>query len=70
MEIIRVNAPLPKGMLEYFNYQTGEGSGAHHIATMSAAPYISFLLGYHRDRTDGAIGKFQPDKSVAQQALV
>lgn len=47
--IIRSNSPLPKGIMEYFNYQTGEGSGAHHIATMSAAPYLSFLLGHHRE---------------------
>ena len=70
LEIIRLNAPLPKGMMEYFNYQTGEGSGAHHIATMSAAPYLSFLLGYHRERTDKAALKMRPVKPVAHQVLV
>lgn len=52
LDVIRANDPLPAGFMEYFNYQTGAGSGAHHIATMSAAPYLAMFLGYHRLGTD------------------
>jgi hypothetical protein len=48
-DLIESNLPLPRGIMEYFNYMTGEGSGAHHIATMSAAPLLSFLQGHHRE---------------------
>jgi hypothetical protein len=50
-DILRANLPLPNGIMEYYNYQTGEGSGAHHIATMSAAPYLSFVMGHHLETT-------------------
>jgi hypothetical protein len=61
--LIESNLPLPRGIMEYFNYQTGEGSGAHHIATMSAAPLLSFLQGHHRESVLGL-----PAKSVSAAA--
>ena len=69
IEIIRENAPLPNGIMEYYNYQTGEGSGAHHIATMSAAPYLSFLLGHHREKLGQNEGEFVSSEVVPLRAV-
>lgn len=52
------NHPHPNGIMEYYNYMTGEGSGAHHIATMSAAPFLSFLQSHHHVTLGGLGNKF------------
>jgi glycogen debranching enzyme len=47
-ELIRAEPGMAKGFRENYHYLSGAGTGAHHFPTLSAAPFLSLLLGHDR----------------------